>query len=177
MLLPDFTISKFEAELCVSSTDLCHLNWLFISWHSQAVVWGVFCLCQLVSAQYGVLTEHTLGSCLLGRWFFLLGKWIPAQTFYWFVYPASCTGAALEIHAFPHNASTAKTSLSLAVCVHLLFCFRLLWFFFKKHELKKYFHFIFSCISGIFMSWEFPFVFKWWIQRKVLTEYLSSKGW
>lgn len=70
ILLPDFTISKFEAELCVSSTDLCHLNWLFISWHSQAVVWGVFCLCQLVSAQYGVLTEHTLGSCLLGRWFF-----------------------------------------------------------------------------------------------------------
>lgn len=60
---------------------------------------------------------------LLGRvfwgddFFFLLGKWILAQTFYWFVYPVSCTRAALEIHEFPHNTPAAKTSLSLAVCV------------------------------------------------------------
>lgn len=40
ILLPDFTISKFESELCVSGTDSCHLNWLFISWHSASCCLG-----------------------------------------------------------------------------------------------------------------------------------------
>lgn len=40
IVLLDFTTSKFESELCVSGTDSCHLNWLFISWHSASCCLG-----------------------------------------------------------------------------------------------------------------------------------------
>lgn len=126
ILLPDFTISKFESELCMSGTDFCHLNWLFISWYSASC-----CLGRVLSVPAHVCPiwwDQRTHSWVVssGEMIFLLGKWILAQTFYWFVYPASCTRAALEIHEFLHNTFTAKTCLSLAVYVQLIFCHRLL---------------------------------------------------
>lgn len=113
-------------------------------------------------------------NALLGHVFwwhdFLLGKWILAQTFFWFVYPMSCTRAALEIHEFPHNASTAKTGLTLEVCVQLHFCHRLLWFSWKSISLRNISHFILSYICVISMSWEFPFEFKWWYWQNTWEE-------
>lgn len=129
ILLSDFTISKFESELCMSGTDFCHLNWLFISWHSTSCCLGhVLSVPARVCPTWWAQRTHSWVMSSGEMIFFLLGKWILAQTFYWFVYTASYTRAALEIHEFPHITSTAKTSLSLAVCVQLFFCLRLLCF-------------------------------------------------
>lgn len=96
ILLPDFTISKFESELCVSSTLV----------PPELVIYQLAltscCLGRVLSVPARVCPiwcAHRTHSWVVssGEVICFLGAWILAQTFYCFVYPASCTGAVLEI--------------------------------------------------------------------------------